>query len=212
MPRQHHDPRTSLLFPLAKRFWGFIEAGRNAVGLRWIDTHKLTPVAARTYDLLTTLVEQFCFAATSPDRAHRDPAPAAEIASPDTAAPEPEAELNLTPHPTRTRALGRGPLPPGQGWLITIAPELHSHGLDFINLLQLPEMRALLAARPGLWRFLRPICRMFGIQSIDAPPLPKRNPRPYRPRPRRSAAERHEDEMCRLHGPQGYRPSCFSNA
>ncbi|MDE2007626.1 MAG: hypothetical protein KGI51_13745, partial [Rhodospirillales bacterium] len=172
---QPYDPRTSPFFAVAERFWRFVCTLRDGLGDHWLGNHKLTPVAARTYNLLSELVEAFATAALSRDRLRR----------------------------AYKRRMGHGPLPPGQGWLIAIAPELHSHGLDFINLLQSPEMRALLAARPGLWRYLRRICRMFAIQSIDAPPLPKQKPRRYRPRPKRTDAARHEAEMCKRYGPQG---------
>ncbi|MDE2006061.1 MAG: hypothetical protein KGI51_05785, partial [Rhodospirillales bacterium] len=110
-------------------------------------------MAARTYNLLSELVEAFATAALSRDRPRRDPEPEAEPEASEPAAPEtettPESTPEVTPEaaeePARRaykRRMGHGPLPPGQGWLIAIAPELHSHGLDFINLLQSPEMRA----------------------------------------------------------------------
>ncbi|MDE2008023.1 MAG: hypothetical protein KGI51_15735, partial [Rhodospirillales bacterium] len=142
MAAQPYDPRTSPFFAVAERFWRFVCTLRDGLGDHWLGNHKLTPVAARTYNLLSKLVEAFATAALSRDRPRCAPEPEAEPAAAEPAAPEAETTPESTPEaaeePARRaykRRMGHGPLPPGQGWLIAIAPELHSHGLDFINLL-----------------------------------------------------------------------------
>jgi hypothetical protein len=54
------------------------------------------------------------------------------------------------------------------------------------TLLAEPEMAALLAAAPGpMWRTLRPLCRMLGVErpAMLAPPPRPATPKPPKPKP-----------------------------
>lgn len=79
-----------------------------------------------------------------------------------------------------------------RGWLgHHIHPEGGPNVTEFIQMLEDPEMRALLApAAPQVARLLRPLAHMLGRDIAIAPPLPRRA-RPAAARPRRPAvAER----------------------
>jgi hypothetical protein len=60
-------------------------------------------------------------------------------------------------------------LPSRRGWLLhTLGWEVAVYGSQLETLLAEPDKQALLAARPGIARLLRPLCRMLGV---DAPAL-----------------------------------------
>ena len=63
-------------------------------------------------------------------------------------------------------------LPSRRGWLLhTLGWEVAVFGSQLETLLAEPDMQALLAARPGLGRLLRPLCRMLGV-AVPALALP----------------------------------------
>lgn len=97
------------------------------------------------------------------------------------------------PRPTRPRPVERPPpagappkprerLPEGFGWLVRLVPEARSFGSQLEHLLRQPEMAALLESAPQAGRLLRPLCRMLGVRPEPPLALPRRPPRPARPR------------------------------
>jgi hypothetical protein len=59
-------------------------------------------------------------------------------------------------------------LPSRRGWLLhTLGWEVAVYGSQLETLLAEPDMRALLAARPGIARLLRPLCRMLGVAAPE---------------------------------------------
>ena len=58
-------------------------------------------------------------------------------------------------------------LPNRAGWLVReFGWEVAAFGSQLQHLLGQPEMQAALAARPGVGRILRPICRMLGVRDV----------------------------------------------
>ena len=65
------------------------------------------------------------------------------------------------------RARARVRLPGRAGWLVReFGWEMAGFGSQLQHLLGQPEMQAVLAARPGVGRILRPICRMLGVRDV----------------------------------------------
>ena len=57
-------------------------------------------------------------------------------------------------------------LPSRRGWLLhTLGWEVAVYGSQLETLLAEPDMQALLAARPGMARLMRPLCRMLGVAA-----------------------------------------------
>jgi len=79
------------------------------------------------------------------------------------------------PGTVRVRAArvgGRKPgvrLPGAQGWLVrALGYEAVGYGSQLAHLLDDAEMRALIAAVPGVGRVLRPVCWMLGLPEVRA--------------------------------------------
>ena len=65
-------------------------------------------------------------------------------------------------------------LPSRRGWLLReLGWEVAVYGSQLENLLAEPDMQALVTARPGLGRLLRPLCRMLGVDvpGLALPPV-----------------------------------------
>ncbi len=90
-----------------------------------------------------------------------------------------------TPRPPAAR------LPASQGWLAKmLAPdpgEILLHNGQILQLLEDPEVRALVAAAPQAGRLLRPLARAFNLPLPEYLRLPSR---PRKPRPRKPRAPR----------------------
>ena len=79
-------------------------------------------------------------------------------------------------------------LPTGHAWLLRLVPDAQEYAHQLQSMLMEPEMAALLQARPGLDRLLRPLCRMLGVKPPSTPTrYPTANPpqatTPARPEP-----------------------------
>lgn len=151
---------------LAGRFARFIGGLREAMAAGAAHNPVLLDLAARLWNRLTEAADRFAAIAAHPvARSRRRSAAPAPLAA--DAAPHPP------PAPRRT-------LPRAHGWLARLSPETVAFGIEFADLLAQPEMRALLATAPRLWRVLRPLCRMLGITLPEAapgtPPLPAPGP------------------------------------
>ena len=85
---------------------------------------------------------------------------------------------NTSPARPSKRAV---PLPRRAGWLVAHASEAAAYAENFRQLLQDPEMTALLQAAPQLKRQLRPILRLLMLELPESIALPRR---PRKPRPR----------------------------
>jgi len=79
--------------------------------------------------------------------------------------------------PTRGRT--PAPWPRGLCGLARLAPEAACYGSQLRALLARPEVAALLAATPRLGRYVRPLCRLLGVDP--APPPPQRQTRAEAP-------------------------------
>jgi len=212
------SPPTTSAWALAERFARFISGLRVAMAAAAGHHPALLNLAARLWNRLTEAAERFAAIAAHPLARSRHPAePAPAPAEPAPAAPLPAQAAPADALPAApAKALRTWPpaprrtLPRTYGWLARMAPETVPSGIELAHLLALPEMTALLATAPRLWRVLRPFCRMFAITppatAPQAPPTPPRrapNPAPNPARLRR----RSEAAAVREHGPQGYRPS-----
>jgi len=72
-----------------------------------------------------------------------------------------------SPRDTGDAARVRVRLPSRAGWLVReFGWEVVAFGSQLQHLLGQPEMQAALAARPGVGRILRPICRMLGVRDV----------------------------------------------
>ncbi len=192
------SPPTTSAWALAGRFARFIGGLREAMATGAEHNPVLMDLAARLWNRLTEAAERFAAIAAHPvARSRRRPAEPAPMPA--------DAVPTWPPAPRRT-------LPRSYGWLARMSPETVPSGIEFAYLLAQPEMTALLATAPRLWRVLRPLCRMFGItppetlpQAPDTPPrrAPAAAPDPDRLRRRSEAA------AIRHHGPLGYRPPLF---
>jgi len=60
-------------------------------------------------------------------------------------------------------------LPRRFAWLIRLVPAAACYGTQLQHLFAEPEIEALLAASPGAWRRLRPLCRMLALPPISEP-------------------------------------------
>ena len=123
----------------------------------------------------------------APPRPIRDPAPesiASDAAVADPVPREPKRPRQPSPFPTKF------------AWLLHLLPTTPTSGViaaqsrhELIGFLNDPALIALLAAKPNLGRILRPLCRIFGIETpqhlrLPPRPKPKRKPRTYLwPRP-----------------------------
>ncbi len=84
-----------------------------------------------------------------------------------------------TPRPPRAP----NPLPQKFAWMVRLVQETAVYGSQLQNLLQQPEMVALMQAAPAeMRRVLRPLCHMLGVRPppILAPP-PSARPKPPSP-------------------------------
>jgi hypothetical protein len=80
-------------------------------------------------------------------------------------------------------------LPRRHAWLCTFVPEAGAWGAVLQQLLGEPQMRALLAEAPQLYRILRPLCWMLALDEpglVPPPPPTTRRARPAKP-PRAAA-------------------------
>ena len=76
------------------------------------------------------------------------------------------ADTTPAPAPSHTERGQRVRLPAQRGWLLKILGwevALYSNLLE--QMLAEPDMQALIAARPGLGRWLRPLCRMLHVSA-----------------------------------------------
>lgn len=91
--------------------------------------------------------------------------------------PKPRRSYRLT----KPRAPAKRPklvLPAHGPWLLQKIPETALYGGELRQMLDDPQMPALLAAAPQLHRILRPLCLMMGVEP---PPRPERTPPPAEP-------------------------------
>ncbi len=197
------SPPITSAWALAGRFARFIGGLREAMATGAEHNPVLMDLAARLWNRLTEAAERFAAIAAHPvARSRRRPA---------EPAPMPAGAAPVDAPPTRPRA-PRRTLPRSYGWLARMSPETVPSGIEFAYLLAQPEMTALLATAPRLWRVLRPLCRMFGITPPEAPPqapdTPPRRAPAAAPDPDRKR-RRSEAAAIRDHGPHGYRPPLF---
>jgi HAMP domain-containing protein len=99
--------------------------------------------------------------------------------------PRPAAETTDVPLTQRATSRARLCLPNKPGWLVDQTIQAAPYANYFRQLIDQPEMTALLDAYPQLKRQLRPILRLL---MVDLPPilaLPPRPPRPPRLKPPR---------------------------
>ncbi|MHB1302214.1 MAG: hypothetical protein ACYCZB_01890 [Acidiphilium sp.] len=96
------------------------------------------------------------------------------------------ADARPRPAKPRERAAGEPCLPTGYAWLRRLIPD---YRINFCvgairDILENPEMAALIAATPTAGRALRPLCHILGI------PLPPNLRLPSRPKPEKPANRR----------------------
>jgi len=148
------------------------------------------PLVTILLSYLNRAADRFARAAAkppTPSKPPRDPAPETHV--PDCAAPDP-APLK----PKRPRQ--PSPFPTKFAWLLHLMPTTPTTGVlaaqtrhELIAFINDPALIELLEAKPNLGRILRPLCRIFGIetpQHLRLPPRPKprRKPKTYLwPRP-----------------------------
>jgi hypothetical protein len=109
---------------------------------------------------------------------------AARFAQGRSVTPRPRQSTPRKPNP-RPATGPRLRLPSHPGWLVAHAIETAPYAAYFRQLLQDPQMAALIEAAPPLKRHLRPILRLL-MQDLPEPlALPPRPPRPPRIRPPR---------------------------
>ena len=75
------------------------------------------------------------------------------------------------PEVARTRAVGAVRFPTRFGWLVGLTQEAAVYGVCLQELLDAPEMRAVVAEVPAVQRLLRPFCHALGVRP--GPPLGK---------------------------------------
>jgi hypothetical protein len=168
-----------------------IFAAFHAAVVRFGHHHRAAmPLVTILLSYFNRAAERFVRAAAkpaTPPKPPHDPAPETHV--PDCAAPDP-----APPEPRRPRA--PSPFPTKFAWLLHLMPTTPTTGVlaaqtrhELIAFINDPALIALLEAKPGLGRILRPLCRMFGIETpvhLRLPPRskPKRKPKIYLwPRP-----------------------------
>ena len=107
---------------------------------------------------------------------------AAKVAAGTLAPPRPSrAGRTTTPKPEKPPTDPTDRLPSRRGWMIYEVRITNMIDTRLKELLNDPEMLALLAAAPQLGRIIRPICHMFAVPLSDPwklPPRPRREPKP----------------------------------
>jgi hypothetical protein len=83
-----------------------------------------------------------------------------------------DAEFANPPLPPRPRVPDR--LPHSLRALARLAPEAACYGSQVRALLARPEIADLLAEAPHLARYIRPLCRLLGVDPAAAGPVPSR--------------------------------------
>jgi hypothetical protein len=93
----------------------------------------------------------------------------------------PRAQSPATQPQTTSRS-SQQPKPPPEnyGLMLRQLPSYQHYRSHFENLLQQPEMAALLQEKPQLRRVLNPLCRMLSLKPL---PAPKPAPQPEAPEP-----------------------------
>jgi hypothetical protein len=148
------------------------------------------PLAGLIWTYLKRLVRRFKslaararagkLAAPRPPRPRRAPPDAAAARADGPGEPE-AAE---TPGP-QTKPPRRKRLPSRKAWLCVLVPyRAAGHGYQLAQLLNDPEMIALMALSPGFARMLRPLCWAVApdMTAERVPPRPPRKKRPPKPR------------------------------
>jgi len=155
-----------------------IFAGFHREVVRFSHHHRAAmPLVTLLLAYLGRVVQRFARAAAKPPaspRPIRDPAP--------------EAAEPASVRPKRPRQ--PSPFPKEFAWLLHLMPTTPTSGViaaqarhELIAFINDPALIALLDAKPSLGRILRPICRIFGIETpahlrLPPRPKPKRKPRP----------------------------------
>ena len=167
-----------------------IFAAFHAAVVRFGHHHRAAmPLVTILLSYFNRAAERFVRAAAkpaTPPKPPHDPAP-------DTTTPDIGPDI-APPEPRRPRA--PSPFPTKFAWLLHLMPTTPTTGVlaaqtrhELIAFINDPALIALLEAKPGLGRILRPLCRMFGIETpvhLRLPPRskPKRKPKIYLwPRP-----------------------------
>ncbi|MHB1302686.1 MAG: hypothetical protein ACYCZB_04335 [Acidiphilium sp.] len=160
----------------AERFARCIRDLRDVIAAQGLAIRLPSPLILLVWARIRRLAFRFAQSVANPPRP-RKPRPA-----------------NAKPRsPREPVAAGEPCLPTGYAWLRRLIPD---YRINFCvgairELLDDPEMAALIAATPTAGRALRPLCHLLGIPlppNLRLPPRPKpekptRKPRPARPRP-----------------------------
>ncbi|MHB1303948.1 MAG: hypothetical protein ACYCZB_10815 [Acidiphilium sp.] len=162
----------------AERFARCIRHLRDVIAAQGLAIRLPSPLILLVWARIRRLAFRFAQSVNNPPRP-RKPRPA-------DAKPRPAK-------PPRAPAAGEPCLPTGYAWLRRLIPD---YRINFCvgairDILENPEMAALIAATPTAGRALRPLCNILGIPlppHLRLPPRPKpekpaRKPRPARPRP-----------------------------
>ena len=112
---------------------------------------------------------------------------AARFAAGQPVAPRPRSPARNTPSARPAKRALR--LPRRAAWLIAHTSEAAAYAEHFRQLLQEPEMAALLQAAPQLKGQLRPVLRVLMLDLPEPLALPRRPRKPKPPRPRKPRPE-----------------------
>ena len=164
----------------AERFARCIRDLRGVIAAQGLAIRLPSPLILLVWARIRRLAFRFAQSAANPPRP-RKPRPA--DAKPQTAKPPREPAATGEPH-----------LPTGYAWLRRLIPD---HRINFCvgairDILENPEMAALIAATPTAGRALRPLCHILGIPlplNLRLPPRPKPE-KPANPQPKPRIASR----------------------